>query len=254
MASIVTSLVSITWALISCRRLSRLSEGQRMSIPGVVIDYLWHLFVIGARVIALAVFAAHFQIWLLAILAIHWVAMIIILVLSKQVQRNDKHWDASKIIILSLATNTLCPFELETETRSRLRYATLHCIMYAENILMSVLWYTAIYSKDLWYGIPCMVIILLGHILGVIIQVIFYLRFHPKYDDIKCWVPCYYLNFSAKPSQDMKTLHSSSQESWSIYLYTNWVCMEVLFTFVCFYRRTMTIPMTTVYNTQSNID
>ena len=180
------------------------------------MDWLWHFFVIVARVIALAVFAAQFQIWLLTILAIHWVAIIIIVELSKQRRAHcPKMLTAT---ILSLATNTLCPYELDTKTyelntktRSRLRYATFHCIMYTENILMVVLWYTATYSHDLWYRIPCMVIILLGHIVGVIIQIIFYLRFHPKYKDITCCVPWHELQFSASDShQDTERLEQQA--------------------------------------------
>ena len=87
-----------------------------------------------------------------------------------------------------IVPHTLCVFEIGQEN-TRLRYAILHCIMYVENIVMAVLFYTATPTQEFWYGIPCMVAILLGYIVGVFFQVVFYLRCHP-YQKVKCYVPC----------------------------------------------------------------
>ena len=195
-ATVITSLVSISWAVVSYRRMRRLLYKEKTTIPGLVIEFLWFLFVIGVRVLAIALFTSRFQVWLLAVVAIHCVVTVTLMITSNTVKFGEDEVGLLGLMFL-VPVNTLCVFVFG-EQHTRLRYAIYHCIMYTENVVMAVLWYSATYTQDLWYHIPCMAIILFGYIVGVIFQVIFYLKFHPPKEEIKCCVPCNDLQFKVQ--------------------------------------------------------
>ena len=192
----MTSLLSISWAVVSYRRIGRLSRDKETTIPGLVIELLWHLFVIGSRVLAIAIFTARFQIWLLAVVVIHCVVTVTLMITSKRLMFHQVG-DGLVDLVYLVAINTLCVFDSDVR-HTRLWYVICHCIMYAENILMAVLWFTFTSTQAFWFKITCMGIILLGYIVGVIFQVIFYLKFHPEKEEIMCCEPCNELHFKVR--------------------------------------------------------
>ena len=196
-ASVLTSVLSITWALVSFRRFNRLDNGNTTSIPGLLMEFLWHLFAISARVLALVVFAVQFKLWLLVIFGVHYM---IIINLQMKYGLMDLSYLGDEcvprcFVRATAFTNTLCVFLISSSSKSRIRYVTLHSIMYAENIVMAVLWYTSTLTQELWYSIPFMVIILLGYLIGVIFQIVSYKICHHNSERIDCCVSCNELEF-----------------------------------------------------------
>ena len=151
----------------SVRLSSRLKENTTTTVPAAVMEILWNLCVIGSRVVAMAVFTARFQAWLLLVVGIHWVVTAIVVILFREEgQENPSDY------IIDVVIHTFCVHADKGESRL-CRYTFYHFVMFTENVLMSVLWYTTTQSQDVSYHTPCMVIIILGYILGVIFQIIY---------------------------------------------------------------------------------
>ena len=192
--------MSITSAVVSYRRLSRLFDEKETTIPGLVIEFVWHLCVIGSRVLVIALFTTRFPIWLLAVVGIHCVVTAIPMIIRKE-QEFREDMSSLFLFVALIVVNTLCVFDIG-QPPPRLRYMTFHCIMFTENIIMAVLWFSATPTQELWYSIPCLVVILLGYVVGVIFQVIFYAKCHPNSEDIECCVPCEELEFGEYDLED----------------------------------------------------
>ena len=158
------------------------------------MQFLWRFFVIGARVLALAVFASQFQIWVFVIVGVHWIAMVTWIQLQRaKFCQAGPAWQEVCFSMVAATIHIFCFFNLK-EGHTRLRYAVYYFIIYTENMIMALLWYMVTQTQEFWYHIPCMVMILLGFIVGVVLQIIYYLKFHPNNKitgkEIKFWVPC----------------------------------------------------------------
>ena len=185
-ASVGTSLLSITWAIVSSRRWGY----KETTILRLVIDYLGHLFVIGARVLAIALFTVQFQFWLVAVVAYHCLVITITSLHNRTYLGKDRYLFRLVDIMTRLALNMFCVCQFRKGNvghRKRhyrtLQYIVFHCILYTENIVMAVLCYTDTTTEGSWYRIPCIVIIFLGYIVGFSFQMIFHLTFHPEASD-----------------------------------------------------------------------
>ena len=161
--------------------------------------YLWHSFVIGARVLAIAMFTVQFQFWLLAVVGYHCLAMIIISSHSQKFAGEQRYLWRFLVNIEMVAINMFCA---NAGPRNRhymaVWYIISHCILYTENVVMVVLCYTSTTTPGSWNYVPCMVIIFLGYIVGVIFHIIFYFTSYPKTSDgeeTECYVPFTKLNF-----------------------------------------------------------
>ena len=189
-------MISIAWSLVAYHRILRrsLKHKEDMTIPGLVIQFLWLFFVISARVLALALFASQFQIWVFVVIGIHWVAMVTWIQFQRaKFCEAGPAWQELSFSMVAAVIHILCFFNLK-EGHTRLRYATYYFLMYIENMVLALLWYLSTQTQEYWYQIPCMVMIHLGFIVGVVLQIIYYLKFHPNNKipgkEIKLWIPC----------------------------------------------------------------
>lgn len=72
------SLVSLAWMIASYQKVLRDSRDDKlpMSYKAVVAQMLWHLFTIGARTVAFALFASVFQLYFGIFIVSHWCVFI----------------------------------------------------------------------------------------------------------------------------------------------------------------------------------
>ena len=124
--------MSITWAIDSSRRMGY----GKTTIPELVMVYLWHLFVIGARVLAMAMLTVQFQFWLLALVVYHCLAMIIISSHSQKFAGEQRYLWRFLVIMEMVAINMFCA---NAGPRNRhymaVWYIISHYILYTENVL-----------------------------------------------------------------------------------------------------------------------
>lgn len=75
--SILSSLFSMAWSLVSYHRSLRVSLDKKanISIWGSFTQLLWHLFALSSRVLALALFASLYPYWFVVFCASHWGVM-----------------------------------------------------------------------------------------------------------------------------------------------------------------------------------
>lgn len=75
--SMLSSLISMAWALASYQRALRysLEEKKNMTLCGTIVLIIWRFFDISSRVIALGLFASVFPNYLFTICAAHYVVM-----------------------------------------------------------------------------------------------------------------------------------------------------------------------------------
>ncbi len=198
--SAVTSLASLAWALTAYHRALRCSlmEKANMSYEAMGLYFLWRVFTIGARVVALAMFASRFQLYVFIITTSHWMGMLT-WIRFQETKFCMSNREEIFFNIVASVVYIFCYFNL-VEGHTRLRYLFYYIIVYAENAAMILTWYFLTQTQDMWYHMPAIAIVLGGFFIGIIFQVIYYIHFHPnnKYPSIciKIWVPCKALSIS----------------------------------------------------------
>ena len=102
--------------------------------------------------------------------------------------------------------------------RTRLRYAVYHVLVYLENAAMIITWHAfgSTKSRHIWYHIPVMLSVLLGYLIGVAFQALYYVKCHPRKDDedyhVKQWIACRDLTLLGPPArQTMETVKEEEQ-------------------------------------------
>lgn len=75
--SALTSLLSLSWSLVSYQKTLRyaMPDKPQLSVGGAASIFLWHTGQVMARVIALALFAKEFKVYVFILLGAHWALM-----------------------------------------------------------------------------------------------------------------------------------------------------------------------------------
>lgn len=75
--SALTSLLSLSWSLVSYQRTLRYAmlDKPQLSVGGAATLFLWHTGQVTARVVALALFANAFKLHVFILIAAHWAVM-----------------------------------------------------------------------------------------------------------------------------------------------------------------------------------
>ena len=189
---LVTSLISLASCLVSFQKSLRLSipEKEKLKFSSMALIFMWRLFTITARVLAIAMFASYFKYWTFVAIGIHWIAMLI------WVMRQDtqyctvedsegrvKHNKCQEVCfrILTAFVQIFCFFNL-LEGHTRLRCILFYGIVYAENAFFIMAWYIGASMKTSagWYHLPTLIMVLVGFWFGIFFQVIYYKACHPN--------------------------------------------------------------------------
>ena len=217
-----TSLASLSFALTSYHRALRFSLDDKANLGylGMFMQFIWRFFTIGARVLAMALFATQFTYWVFVLVGLHWIIMII-WVLIQRTHFCDTKCQEFIFNLVSATIYIFCYLNL-IEGHTRLRYLFYYTLMYLENMFMIWAWWMFAHVESKWYINPAIALVCGGFFIGIGFQVLYYMLFHPNnyppYRETKRIKLCLswreMRNKPAKPSQLYLThrVHSETME------------------------------------------
>ncbi|XP_006639680.1 XK-related protein 7 [Lepisosteus oculatus] len=175
------SLVSLAWMIASYQKVLRDSREDKMamSYKAVIIQMLWHLFTIGARTIAFALFASVFQLYFGIFIVTHWCIMTFWIIQGETDFCMSK-WEE---IIYNMVVGIIyifCWFNVK-EGRSRYRMLIYYFITLSENAALTVLWY--LYRGPQTTDFCALIIVCVvvcSFALGMFFMFIYYCLLHPN--------------------------------------------------------------------------
>lgn len=174
------SLVSLAWMIASYQKVLRDSRDDKlpMSYKAVIVQMLWHLFTIGARTIAFALFASVFQLYFGIFVVAHWCAMTFWIIQGETDFCMSK-WEE---IIYNMVVGIIyifCWFNVR-EGPARCRLATYYCVILVENVALTAAWYVYRnpHTSD-FYALIILCIVVSSFALGTFFMFIYYCLLHP---------------------------------------------------------------------------
>lgn len=185
--SIVVSLLNLSRLLTLCKHLEK---NCATSWPGLILIYLWYLCSSISRVLAFTLFMIKFLLAFAMLCLFHWIIMsfwaVSVLTPSvpcknwKNCYKNVKKYTKGLLFGLMYI---LCFLRLKVEDDSddphlptRYLYVFFYSVIFLENSVLTILWY--VYSANIWYGIPGIVIVFGSFILGMWFMYMYYRYFH----------------------------------------------------------------------------
>lgn len=201
--SIVSSFVSMGWAMASYHRSIRLAQDDKLNIgvTGSVLQFLWHLLVTVSRIVTFATAFTISSLGSALFFLIHWMLMTAWITTeshgSTEFCRNRKHTPHAPLSLKERFFSTcfgsilgvvytfvyVNPDDNNTFMRHSLYYS--FCIL--ENLTVSILW---IFTPSVRSVVYCFcescfiyilpVLCLIPYVLGVAIMIVYYLFFHPS--------------------------------------------------------------------------
>ncbi|RWS31505.1 XK-related protein 4-like protein, partial [Leptotrombidium deliense] len=176
--AVLTSLVSLSWSLVSYQRSLRMSlpDKANMSWQATAVQFLWRFFVLAARVLALALFATSFKYWISVVCGVHWALMFSWIISMKTTFCENRVEEVGYNAVLAVMF-IFCYFN-PVDNPTRYRYTLFYTFMLLENTLLMCLWY--INSVSLWYRLPAMIGHYLSFMTGIMFMIAYYLLLHPS--------------------------------------------------------------------------
>ncbi|XP_059584570.1 XK-related protein 5 isoform X1 [Alligator mississippiensis] len=176
------SLLSLSWALVSYSRFACLMKPGHLYMPAAALlcQLLWRMGMLGTRVIALALFARVYPIWVFAVAGAHWLVMSFWLVAQQtDIITSPSRWRLFNCLVG--ATYIFCYINFR-DGPSRYRVAVFYVIMLVENILLLLV--AADLQGALWSSLCQAGVVLSGFVIGCAALVIYYGLLHPKSTEI----------------------------------------------------------------------
>uniref|UniRef100_A0A672MTI6 XK-related protein n=1 Tax=Sinocyclocheilus grahami TaxID=75366 RepID=A0A672MTI6_SINGR len=174
------SLVSLGWMMASYQKALRDSRDDKlpMSYKAVVVNMLWHLFTVGARAMAFALFISISQLYFGIFIMAHWCAMTFWIIRGETDFCMSK-WEEIIYNMMVGIVYIFCWFSVrEGPTRCRLLLYSL--IILGENVALTAVWY--IYrsqrSAD-FYAVVVVCVVACSYALGTFFMFVYYCLLHP---------------------------------------------------------------------------
>ncbi|XP_018406605.1 PREDICTED: XK-related protein 6-like [Cyphomyrmex costatus] len=197
-ASIVSSLASMGWAMASYHRSIRLAQQNKLNIGvvGTVLQFLWHFSITVARILSLSVIASIWPLYTLFGCSIHWLIMTVwilvnshgILEFCRAYGRPPHMLPTLKERIYSILFATVIGIVyifiyLNTiDSNTFWKHLCFYMLCFVENIISILLWrYTSPPEvREAWYFNVFFIICFISILLGIIAIILYYTRFHPS--------------------------------------------------------------------------
>ncbi|XP_011173356.2 XK-related protein 6 [Solenopsis invicta] len=197
-ASIVSSLASMGWAMASYHRSIRLAQQNKLNIGvmGTVLQFLWHFCITVARILSLGVIASIWPIYTVICCFIHWIIMTMCILIEchgvlefcRAYSRPPHMLPTCKERIHSILFATVIGIVhifiyLNTvDSNTFWKHLCFYVLCFTENITSNLLWR---YSsppevKEAWYFNVFFIICIVSFFLGVIAMTLYYTTFHPS--------------------------------------------------------------------------
>ncbi|XP_061129185.1 XK-related protein 7-like isoform X2 [Syngnathus typhle] len=174
------SLVSLAWMIASYQKVLRDSRDDKlpMSYKAVIAQILWHLFTIGARTVAFALFASVFQLYFGIFIVSHWCIMTFWIIQGETDFCMSK-WEE---IIYNMVVGIIyifCWFNVK-EGPSRLRMTVYYTVTLVENVALTAAWYTyrGPHTSDS-YALVVVCLVACSFALGTFFMLVYYCWLHP---------------------------------------------------------------------------
>ncbi|XP_046919452.2 XK-related protein 6 [Dermatophagoides farinae] len=205
--SIIASLVSLSWCLVTYLRILRMSlaSKQNMTWPGTIVQFLWRFFMIASRVMALALFASEFTYYISIVCGVHWLIMFIWIVSMKTSFCTNRIEELFYNAVLSIIF-IFCYFN-PVDGQSRKRYIFYYTVMFIENLIILLLWYN-VCDPSKWYRLPAFLLYFFNFFISLIFMTIYYLKLHPT-QNIKIFHDSTTTNIDPKMTCTSSSIRSS---------------------------------------------
>ncbi|KAJ8016830.1 hypothetical protein DPEC_G00011430 [Dallia pectoralis] len=174
------SLVSLSWMIASYQKVLRDSRDDKlpMSYKAVIVQILWHLFTIGARTMAFALFASVFRLYFGIFIVAHWCLMTFWIIQGETDFCMSK-WEEIIYNMMVGIVYVFCWFSVR-EGRTRCRMLIYGVVVFIENVALTTFWYQ---NRDPQMSdftslvIVCMVAS--SYALGTFFMCVYYCLLHP---------------------------------------------------------------------------
>ena len=182
--SVSFSLLAMSWALASHYK-THLLHTRKMRLPfqGLALCFIWRLFTVLPRVLALAVFAIHlgYKVLLGCGCAHFFISFFIYLLFPYRkygvvIEKRNLFIDALFGSFLALY---IC-FSVIHIRYSKIQHYVFHFLIYLENLCMFCVWYFSTHSLPLLYQYLSSISVITAYVIGVFAQVCYYVDYHPR--------------------------------------------------------------------------
>ncbi|XP_051516875.1 XK-related protein 7-like isoform X2 [Myxocyprinus asiaticus] len=174
------SLVSLGWMMASYQKALRDSRDDKlpMSYKAVVVHMLWHLFTVGARAMAFALFASIFQLYFGIFIVAHWCAMTFWIIQGETDFCMSK-WEEIVYNMMVGVVYIFCWFSVR-EGPMRCRLLLYSLIVLVENVALTAVWYNyrSPRTSD-FYAVVVVCMVACSYALGTFFMFVYYSLLHP---------------------------------------------------------------------------
>nr|XP_045598317.1 XK-related protein 6-like isoform X1 [Procambarus clarkii] len=176
----VTSLVSLAWGMTAYARGSRFTNQEKNNISklGTCVLFLWQSFSIGARVIALVLFASKFRLYVLVVCLGHWIFMAVWLISRRSFSKVCSRVLGECLLSCVLGVVYIFVFINDKDEPTRKKYVFYYFVCGIENLAM-VTMFLIFTDPSTWYYIPGTVIHFILFALGLAFMGMYYMVLHP---------------------------------------------------------------------------
>jgi hypothetical protein len=198
--SIFSSLLSMGYALAGYQRCLRNQQfifcletnkplRRPMSWFSTIMQFLWYLFLIAPRVLAMAIFASTFRSWFFMIIFTHWLIMYswILRLKTNYCITSESRYNAREEIFEKFY-DFVCSFiyifvyfNLKSGS-TRYRYLIYYIIFYSENLIFSISYFLFSKETNLIYKLSMLLVVIIGFWIAITFQIVYYLYCHPSQD------------------------------------------------------------------------
>lgn len=174
------SLVSLAWMIASYQKVLRDSRDDKlpMTYKAVIAQILWHLFTIGARTLAFALFASVFQLYFGIFIVAHWCIMTFWIIQGETDFCMSK-WEEIIYNMMVGVVYIFCWFSVR-EGRTRCRMLIYSLTVFVENVALTTLWYLyrGAHSSES-YAVVMVCVVASSYALGTFFMFVYYCLLHP---------------------------------------------------------------------------
>ncbi|XP_035511979.1 XK-related protein 7 [Morone saxatilis] len=174
------SLISLAWMIASYQKVLRDSRDDKlpMTYKAVIVQILWHLFTIGARTLAFALFASVFQLYFGIFIMAHWCIMTFWIIQGETDFCMSK-WEEIIYNMMVGIVYVFCWFSVR-EGRTRCRMLIYSLTVFVENVALTTAWY--LYrgprTSD-FYAVIMVCVVASSYALGTFFMFVYYCLLHP---------------------------------------------------------------------------
>ncbi|XP_068996244.1 XK-related protein 7 [Embiotoca jacksoni] len=173
------SLMSLAWMISSYQKVLRDSRDDKlpMTYKAVIVQILWHLFTIGARTLAFALFASMFQLYFGIFIVAHWCIMTFWIIQGETDFCMSK-WEEIIYNMMVGIVYVFCWFSVR-EGRTRCRMLIYSLTVFVENVALTTAWYLYCPHSSEFYAVIMVCVVASSYALGTFFMFVYYCLLHP---------------------------------------------------------------------------